>query len=44
MTSQAECERCFEAYVVRFTYSDGLVNTTLLLEGFGGKSDSVAAF
>ena len=25
-------------------FSDGLVNATLLLKSFGGKSDSVAAF
>jgi len=48
MTSQAECESCFQAKVLIFTlFSGALVNataSTLLLESFARKSDSVAAF
>jgi len=47
MASQAECKRCFEAYIVIFGYILGvLVNATptLLFESSAGKSDSVAAF
>jgi len=48
MASHAECEKCFEAYVVISTVSGALVNTTaltLLLESFAeNKNDSVASF
>jgi len=49
MASQAECERCFEHYIVISTYIFRcLVNATaltLLLESFAEKkNDSVAGF
>ena len=49
MTSQTECETCFQGNVLIFTisFSGALVNATaltLLLESFARKSDAVAAF
>jgi len=48
MASQSECERCFETYVVIYTYISGaLVNATvlmLLLKSFAEKKVTVVAF
>jgi len=45
MASQAGCERCFEAYVVIFTYIFRCSGLTLLLESFAEmNNDSVAGF
>ena len=50
MASQAECECCFQANVLIFTFifrcsgMDNVIALTLLLESFARKSDSVAAF
>jgi len=48
MTSQAECESCFQANVLIFTFifrcSANVTALKLLLESFDTKSDSVAGF
>ena len=48
MASQAECESCFQANVLIFTFifrcSANVTVLKLLLESFARKSDSVAGF
>jgi len=48
MASQAECESCFQANVLIFTFISGALDNatalTLLLESFARKSDSATAF